>query len=106
MFGKLSWDAIPFDQPIALVASGVVLAGLLAVAAFTFWKGWWPYLWREWITTLSPPLSVAVRVAVPVTQLWLEPLSRAVNVVSAQPGVPAAKRRTGCAAWKWAPTTM
>src|SRR6476620_2093098 len=53
MFGKLSWDAIPFDQPIALVASGVVLAGLLAVAAFTFWKGWWPYLWREWLTTLD-----------------------------------------------------
>src|SRR4051812_19198333 len=53
MFGKLSWDAIPFDQPIALVASGVVIAGVLAVAGFTFWKGWWPYLWREWITTLD-----------------------------------------------------
>jgi cytochrome o ubiquinol oxidase subunit 1 len=53
MFGKLSWDAIPFDQPIAMVASGVVLAGVLAVAVFTFWKGWWPYLWREWITTLD-----------------------------------------------------
>jgi cytochrome o ubiquinol oxidase subunit 1 len=53
MFGKLTWDAIPFDQPIALVASGVVLAGVLAVAVFTFWKGWWPYLWREWITTLD-----------------------------------------------------
>src|SRR5436305_9828007 len=53
MFGKLSWDAIPFDQPIALVASGVVIAGVLAVAGFTFFKGWWPYLWREWITTLD-----------------------------------------------------
>ncbi len=24
MFGKLSWQAIPFDQPIPLIAAGVV----------------------------------------------------------------------------------
>ena len=47
MLGKLTWDAIPFDQPIALVASLVVIVALGAVAAYTLWKGWWPYLWRE-----------------------------------------------------------
>ena len=31
MLGKLTWDAIPFDQPIPLVAGGVVGVALLAV---------------------------------------------------------------------------
>src|SRR4051794_3065397 len=53
MLGKLSWDAIPFDQPIPFAASLVVLLILGAVAAYTFWKGWWPYLWREWVTSVD-----------------------------------------------------
>jgi len=53
MLGKLTWDAIPFDQPIALVASLVVIVALGAVAAYTLWKGWWPYLWREWVTSVD-----------------------------------------------------
>jgi len=53
MLGKLNWDAIPFDQPIPFAASLVVLVVLGAVAAFTFWKGWWPYLWREWVTSVD-----------------------------------------------------
>jgi cytochrome o ubiquinol oxidase subunit 1 len=53
MLGKLTWDAIPFDQPIPLATSLVVLVALGAVALYTLWKGWWPYLWREWITTVD-----------------------------------------------------
>src|SRR6476469_4620247 len=53
MLGKLTWDAIPFDQPIPLVASMVVLLGLGSVALYTLWRGWWPYLWREWITSVD-----------------------------------------------------
>ena len=53
MLGKLTWNAIPFDQPIPLMASMVVLAGLSAVAVYTLWKGWWPYLWREWIVSVD-----------------------------------------------------
>ena len=54
MLGKLSWDAIPLDQPIPLVAVGVVVAG--ASSACSLWivvKGWVPYLWREWITSVD-----------------------------------------------------
>ena len=29
MLGKLNWDAIPFDQPIPLIASGVVALAIL-----------------------------------------------------------------------------
>ncbi len=53
MFGKLTWDAIPFDQPIPLVSAGVVGAALLATLIYIAIKGWVPYLWREWITSVD-----------------------------------------------------
>jgi cytochrome o ubiquinol oxidase subunit 1 len=53
LFGKLSWDAIPFDQPIPMIASGVVALAILGVLAWVFIKGHFPYLWREWITSVD-----------------------------------------------------
>src|ERR1700757_266152 len=53
MFGKLTWDAIPFDQPIPMAASLMVVVVILAILGYTFAKGWWPYLWREWITSVD-----------------------------------------------------
>ncbi len=53
MLGKLSWAAIPFDQPLPMAASGVVGLGLLGVIALVILKGWLPYLWREWITSVD-----------------------------------------------------
>jgi cytochrome o ubiquinol oxidase subunit 1 len=53
MFGKLTWDAIPFSQPIPMAASLMVVVVILAVLGYTFAKGWWPYLWREWITSVD-----------------------------------------------------
>src|SRR3954447_13953994 len=50
-FGKLTLDAIPFHEPIALITSIVVLLGAGAVAALITLKGWWPYLWNEYITS-------------------------------------------------------
>ena len=53
MLGKLTWAAIPFDQPIVMVASGVVGLALLSVIGLVVFKGWVPYLWREWITSVD-----------------------------------------------------
>jgi cytochrome o ubiquinol oxidase subunit I len=53
MLGKLSWAAIPLDQPIPMTASGVVGLVLIAVLALITLKGWLPYLWREWITRVD-----------------------------------------------------
>src|SRR5580692_3301180 len=53
MFGKLDWSAIPFDQPIPLVAGAVVLVAILAVLAWVVIKGHLPYLWSEWITSVD-----------------------------------------------------
>jgi cytochrome o ubiquinol oxidase subunit 1 len=51
MFGKLTWAAIPFDQPIPLITSAVVLLVILGVVGWITFKGYVPYLWREWITS-------------------------------------------------------
>jgi cytochrome o ubiquinol oxidase subunit I len=51
MFGKLTWAAIPFDQPIPLAAGALVVFGMAAVVIWVVAKGYLPYLWREWITS-------------------------------------------------------
>src|SRR5690349_8945720 len=53
MFGKLTWEAIPWDQPIPLVAASVVAIALLAVLVWVVAKGYLPYLWRDWITSVD-----------------------------------------------------
>jgi cytochrome o ubiquinol oxidase subunit 1 len=53
MFGKLSFQAIPFDNPIimgAVVSSS--LLGLVVLALITYFKKW-SYLWNEWLTSLD-----------------------------------------------------
>jgi cytochrome o ubiquinol oxidase subunit 1 len=51
--GKLSWSAIPFDQPIIMGASGGMILGIVAVLGWITLKGYVPYLWREWITSVD-----------------------------------------------------
>jgi cytochrome o ubiquinol oxidase subunit 1 len=53
MFGKLSWAAIPFDQPIPLVTAAAVIVVIIGVLAWVTVKGWIPYLWQEWITSVD-----------------------------------------------------
>ncbi len=53
MLGKLSWAAIPFDQPIPLFAAGFVGLIIFCVLVYITLKGWIPYLWREWITSVD-----------------------------------------------------
>jgi cytochrome o ubiquinol oxidase subunit 1 len=53
MLGRLSWAAIPFDQPLPLYAMGVVGIVILVVLGIITVKGWWPYLWREWLTSVD-----------------------------------------------------
>ncbi|MBO4223644.1 cytochrome o ubiquinol oxidase subunit I [Bradyrhizobium neotropicale] len=53
MFGKLNWSAIPIDQPIPMIASGVVALVILGVLAWVALASHLPYLWREWITSVD-----------------------------------------------------
>ncbi|MDT7951731.1 MAG: cbb3-type cytochrome c oxidase subunit I [Acetobacteraceae bacterium] len=53
MLGKLTWNAIPWDQPIPLIAAAAVGFLLLGVIIWVAVKGYVPYLWREWITSVD-----------------------------------------------------
>jgi cytochrome o ubiquinol oxidase subunit 1 len=53
MLGKLDWSAIPLDQPIPMITSGVVVLAILGVLAWVIIKGHLPYLWHEWITSVD-----------------------------------------------------
>src|SRR3984885_6020248 len=53
MLGKLTWDAIPFDQPIPLITGAAVLVIMLAIVVWIIVAGHLPYLWREWITSVD-----------------------------------------------------
>src|SRR5271169_5857233 len=53
MLGNLTWAAIPFDQPLPLYATGAVGIVILAVLGLVTVKGWWPYLWRDWLTSVD-----------------------------------------------------
>jgi cytochrome o ubiquinol oxidase subunit 1 len=53
MLGKLSWAAVPINQPIPLFAAALVGAVIFGVLAWITLKGWLPYLWREWITSVD-----------------------------------------------------
>src|SRR5260221_7948466 len=54
MLGKLSWAAIPFNEPLPVISMGMVMLVILAVLAVVVVKGWVPYLWREWLTSADP----------------------------------------------------
>jgi cytochrome o ubiquinol oxidase subunit I len=53
LLGRLSWSAIPFDQPIVMGATSVVIIAVVLVLGWVTVKGYWPYLWREWITSVD-----------------------------------------------------
>ena len=53
MLGKLSWDAIPLDQPIPMIASGIVALTIVGVIGWVVLAGHLPYIWREWITSVD-----------------------------------------------------
>ncbi|MDB5974573.1 MAG: ubiquinol oxidase subunit [Nevskia sp.] len=53
IFGRLTWDAIPFHVPI-LVYTFIVVAILgIALLGTITWMGKWGYLWREWFTSVD-----------------------------------------------------
>jgi cytochrome o ubiquinol oxidase subunit 1 len=53
MLGKLTLAAIPYDQPIIMGAvGGALLLALIILGLITYYRKW-PYLWREWLTSLD-----------------------------------------------------
>ena len=53
MLGKLSWSAIPIDEPIDMIASIVMILAVAGILAWVTVKGHWRYLWTEWFTSVD-----------------------------------------------------
>jgi cytochrome o ubiquinol oxidase subunit I len=53
MLGKLSWNAFPLQEPIDMAASAVMVLAIAAILLWLTWKKHWPYLWREWMTSVD-----------------------------------------------------
>jgi cytochrome o ubiquinol oxidase subunit I len=53
LLGRLSWDAIPYNEPILVYTFiGVALGGFAVLAAITYFGGW-GVLWRDWVTSID-----------------------------------------------------
>jgi len=53
LLGRLTWDAIPFHEPILLGTFIAVLLGGIALLALITYFRFWGTLWREWITSID-----------------------------------------------------
>lgn len=53
LLGKLDWSAIPFDQPIIMGTGAVIVLTVVSILSWVTRKGYVPYLWREWITSVD-----------------------------------------------------
>jgi cytochrome o ubiquinol oxidase subunit 1 len=53
IFGRLTWDAIPFHEPILLITFILVLLGGLVLIGLLSYYRVWGYLWREWFTSID-----------------------------------------------------
>jgi cytochrome o ubiquinol oxidase subunit 1 len=53
LLGRLSWESIPFHEPILIATFAVVaLGGIAVLGAITYFR-LWAYLWNEWFTSID-----------------------------------------------------
>ncbi|OYY10475.1 MAG: cytochrome o ubiquinol oxidase subunit I [Rhizobiales bacterium 35-68-8] len=53
LFGRLTLDALPLNEPIVVATFAVVAMGGLAVVGGLTYFRLWGYLWREWFTSVD-----------------------------------------------------
>ena len=53
MLGKLTLHSVPWGQPIVMAVGAVLVVVVVGVGGLVTSKGWWPYLWREWLTSVD-----------------------------------------------------
>jgi len=53
IFGRLSWESIPYHEPILIGTFAATLLMGLAVVAWITKERAWGYLWREWFCTID-----------------------------------------------------
>src|SRR5258708_31303212 len=89
LLGKLDWNAIPLDQPIVMGATAGMVLAILLVLSWVTLKGYVPYLWREWITSVDHKRIGVMYCVLPLIML-LRGFSDAILMPSQQAMAPVA----------------
>ncbi len=83
MFGKLSLDAIPYHDPLIMMAViGSMFLGLAIMGLISYFRKW-TYLWTEWLTSLDHK-KIGIMYIVLALVMMLRGLSDAVMLRSQQ----------------------
>ena len=53
IFGRLTFDSIPYYDPVLVTTFSVVVIGALGILGATTYFGKWKYLWEEWFTSVD-----------------------------------------------------
>ena len=53
MFGKLSWESIPYHEPIIMSVVAVMVVIIAGLVGWITYSKSWGYLWKEWITSVD-----------------------------------------------------
>lgn len=53
VFGRFTFEAIPYHEPILIATFGAVVLGGLGLVALITKLGAWGYLWREWFSSVD-----------------------------------------------------
>ncbi|CAL4324044.1 Cytochrome bo(3) ubiquinol oxidase subunit 1 [Buchnera aphidicola (Thelaxes suberi)] len=53
MFGKLTLDAIPFNEPIIMFTYSIIIATVLLLGILITYNKMWMYIWSNWITSVD-----------------------------------------------------
>jgi cytochrome o ubiquinol oxidase subunit 1 len=53
IFGKLTFDSIPYHDPVLVTTFTVVVVGAIGVLGAITYFGKWKYLWDEWFTSVD-----------------------------------------------------
>lgn len=51
--GKLNIDSVPWHEPIIMVAAAGMVGGAITVFGLITYFKRWPYLWKEWLTSVD-----------------------------------------------------
>src|SRR6201991_124149 len=87
LLGKLDWSAIPLHQPIIMGATAFMGLDVIAAFGFITMTGAWPYLWREWLTSVDHK-RIGVMYCILALVMLLRGFSDAIRM-RAQQAVPA-----------------
>src|SRR5580765_8539228 len=53
MFGKLTLDAIPYNEPIIVVTYIFIIFFMLLIFGMISYLQYWKFLWSQWITSVD-----------------------------------------------------